>query len=289
MSSDLLANLGLYPGNSALVLLACLFLLWLISLKIKDASIIDIFWGMGFVIVALVCFYMVPGKTGYQKLLMALPVIWGLRLSLYLARRNLGHGQDPRYTAMQKRAEKQGLSEARWRQRAFFSIFLGQGLLILLVSAPVWIGMAQSYYAGHNSVAIITTIGPLALLGTCVWLIGFLFEAIGDWQLKRFLKKNKDYDGPYEDKPVLSSGLWKYTRHPNYFGDALMWWGIFLVACQAPMGWMSVFGPILMTYLLVKVSGKALLERKLKKRPAYQDYIERTSGFLPRRQKKKPG
>jgi len=281
------SDIWLFPGNSALVLLGCLFILWLISIKIKDASIIDIFWGMGFVILALVCFYIAPGKTAYQKLLMALPVIWGVRLSLYLARRNLGHGQDPRYSAMQRRAEKQGLSEAGWRKRAFFTIFLGQGILIMLVSAPIWIGMAQSSFAGHNSLAVATTIGPLAIAGTFVWFLGFSFEAIGDWQLKRFLKKNKAYDGPYENKPVLSKGLWKYTRHPNYFGNALIWWGIFLVACQAPMGWVSVFGPIIMTYLLIKVSGKALLERKLKKRPAYQEYVERTSGFFPMPPKKK--
>jgi len=281
-----MADIWIYLGNCVLALLACLVPLWLISIKVKDASIIDIFWGFGFVVVALVCFYVSPGKTAYQKLLMALPVIWGLRLSIYLARRNLGHGQDPRYTAMQKRAEKNGISEASWRKRAFFTIFLGQGILILLVSAPIWIGMVNSYYEGHNSVAVATTIGPLALFGTFIWFLGFLFEAIGDRQLKKFLKKNKDYDGPYENKPVLSSGLWKYTRHPNYFGNALLWWGVFFVACQAPMGWVSIFGPIIMTYLLVKVSGKALLERKLKKRPAYKDYVERTSGFIPRRPKK---
>ena len=285
MSTDIWINLG----NSAFVLLLCLTLLWLISVKIKDASIIDIFWGMGFVVVALVCFYLTPGKTPYQKLLIALPIIWGLRLSLYLARRNLGHGEDPRYIAMKKRAAKKGMSEMDWRKRSFFTVYLGQGLLILLVSAPIWIGMAQSYFMGHNSVWHETQIGYLTLAGIFIWFIGFLFEAIGDWQLKRFLRKNKDYDGPYEDKPVLSSGLWKYTRHPNYFGNALIWWGIFLVACQTPWGWVSIFGPIIMTWLLVRVSGKALLERKLKSRPAYRDYVERTSGFIPWLPKKKPG
>lgn len=287
--SDLWTNLGLYLGNSALVLVVCLFLLWLVSLKIKDVSIIDIFWAIGFLIVALVCFYISPGKTAYQKLLLALPLLWAIRLSIYLARRNLGHGQDPRYTAMQKRAEKQGLSEDGWRKRAFFTIFLGQGFLIMLVSAPIWLGMAQGYFTGHNNVIFETQIGYLSIFGAFVWLIGFLFEAIGDRQLEKFLQKNKNYDGPYEDKPVLSSGLWKYTRHPNYFGNALMWWGIFLVACQAPMGWVSIFAPIIMTFLLVRVSGKALLEYKLKKRPAYRDYVERTSGFLPWFPKKKPG
>ncbi|NNE58477.1 MAG: DUF1295 domain-containing protein [Hellea sp.] len=276
-----MTDLGAYLGTSALVLILCLVPLWLISLKARDASIIDIFWGFGFVVVACVCLYLAPVKTDYLILLAALPIIWGLRLTLYLAKRNLGHGEDPRYAAMQKRAEKKGISEAAWRRRALYTIFLGQGFLILLVSAPVWIGFARGFFVDQSSVSITTTIGPIALIGTLIWLIGFLFEAIGDWQLARFLKKNKDYDGPYETKPVLNTGLWKYTRHPNYFGNAAMWWGIFLVACQAPLGWVSIFAPLIMTILLTRVSGRDLLERKLKKRPAYKDYVARTSGFFP--------
>jgi len=276
-----MSNVWMNLGWSVIALLACLIPLWAISVKARDASIIDIFWGFGFVVVALVCLYLAPQKTPYLMLLAALPVIWGLRLTLYLARRNLGHGEDPRYVAMQRRAAKKGLSEMAWRKRAFFSIYLGQGLLIAIVSAPIWYAMAKGLFTDQKSVLIETKIGPLAIFGAFVWLIGFLFEAIGDWQLKRFLKKNKTYDGPYEDKPVLASGLWKYTRHPNYFGNTMMWWGIFLVACQAPLGWVTIFAPLVMTLLLVRVSGKALLERKLKTRPAYRDYVERTSGFIP--------
>ena len=132
-------------------------------------------------------------------------------------------------------------------------------------------------YGLHN----VLEIGLLSILGALLWLIGFLFEAIGDWQLSKFMKKNKDYDGPKEDKPVLNTGLWKYTRHPNYFGNACMWWGIWLVACQAPWGWATIFAPIIMTILLTRVSGRDLLEREMKKRKAYRDYIERTSGFFP--------
>ena len=277
MKADLYSNLGV----SALALLACLIPLWLISLKHKNASIIDIFWGFGFVVIALVCLYQAPGLTPYLKLLAALPIIWGLRLTLYLARRNLGHGEDPRYKAMQRRAEKKGLSEKSWRQRAFLTIFLGQGLLMLIVAAPVWYAMALGLYSDKSGILHETTLGPIAVIGAVIWAIGLLFETIGDWQLSRFIKKNKDFDGPYEDKPVLSSGLWKYTRHPNYFGDTLVWWGIFLVACQVPHGWVTIIGPILMTFLLMRVSGKPLLEHKLKKRPAYQDYAQRTSGFFP--------
>ena len=277
-------NLGL----SALALLACLIPLWLISLKIKDASIIDIFWGFGFVVVAITCLAITP-KTPYVWLLAALPIIWGMRLTAYLAKRNLGHGEDRRYVAMRTRS---GMDEMAWRRRAFFTIYLGQGLLILIVSAPVWIGIAQAFYrpddiydvmnlsgSGANPFAAKT--GILAIIGTALWLIGFLFEAVGDAQLAAFLKRHKNYDGPMEDKPVLDTGLWKYTRHPNYFGNACMWWGIWLVACAAPWGWVSVFAPIIMTLLLVRVSGKDLLERHMKKRPAYRDYVARTSGFFP--------
>ncbi len=277
---------------SVSVLLICLFLLWLVSLKAKDASLIDIFWGAGFGIVALVCLCLAPVKTPYIILLAALPLIWAVRLSLYLAKRNLGHGEDKRYVAMRKRAEKKGLSEMAWRRRAFFSIFLGQGLLIMIVSAPIWVGMGASVLppsdvyevmalSGEGSLISATQIGLLAAIGAIIWLVGFLFETIGDAQLSAFMKKMKDYDGAYEDKPVLDTGLWKYTRHPNYFGNACMWWGIWLVACQAPWGWLTIISPIIMTLLLTRVSGRDLLERQLKKRPAYQDYIARTPGFFP--------
>jgi len=276
-----MSDIWMNMGWSAVALACCLVPLWMISLKAKDASLIDIFWGLGFVVVALVCFYLAPKPTPYLMLLTALPVLWGLRLSLYLARRNLGHGEDPRYVAMMKRAEKKGLSEMAWRRRSLMTIYFGQGFLVLLVSAPLWVGSARGLFTDESLVLTETMIGPIAIIGTIIWLIGFLFEAIGDWQLARFLKKNKSYDGPYENKPVLASGLWKYTRHPNYFGNAMMWWGIFLVACQVPYGWVTIFAPIIMNLLLVRVSGKDLLERKLKKRPAYQDYVERTPGFVP--------
>ena len=166
------------------------------------------------------------------------------------------------------------MSEKTWRLRSLFTIYWGQGLLIMIVSAPIWLTMAT----GQN----IEKIGILAYLGTALWLIGFLFEAVGDWQLATFLKANKNYEGPIENKPVLDKGLWKYTRHPNYFGNACMWWGIWLVACQAPYGWAAIIGPIIMTLLLTKVSGRDLLERDMKRRKTYQDYIARTSSFFPR-------
>ena len=285
--NNVLSNFGLSVG----ALIVCLSLLWMISYKIKDASIIDIFWGAGFGIVALVCAVNsgVVLDLRYMALLAALPIIWAVRLSVYLAKRNLGHGKDKRYIAMQKRAEKQGMSEDAWRKRSFFTIFLGQGLLIMIVSAPVWVALGNAkrvYIEEGPSGELVGSIfdigiGPLAIIGAALWLIGFLFEAIGDLQLSRFIAKNKSYDGPLDDKPVLDTGLWKYTRHPNYFGNACMWWGIYIIACQAPWGWATFPAPLIMTILLTRVSGRDLLERNMKKRKAYRDYIERTSGFFP--------
>lgn len=284
---SILSNFGL----SAATLIVCLTLLWAISYKIKDASIIDIFWGAGFGIVAIVCIVNSQAMTPYLWLLAAMPIIWAVRLSGYLAKRNLGHGEDKRYVAMQERAKKNGKTEDQWRKRSYFNIFLGQGLLIAIISAPVWVAMATGLEAygpqettdqnvilsGLKAIPI----GLLAILGAALWLIGFLFETIGDFQLAQFMKANKNYDGPKEDKPVLNSGLWKYTRHPNYFGNACMWWGIWIVACAAPWGWVTIFAPIVMTILLTRVSGRDLLERDMKKRKAYRDYIEKTSGFFP--------
>jgi steroid 5-alpha reductase family enzyme len=274
-------------SHAAVVVFGALTLLWAISVAAKDASLIDIFWGFGFLIVAAVCLYLAKVKTPYLILLAAMPMIWGLRLSLYLAMRNLGHGEDVRYVAMQKRAEKKGMSEMAWRLRSLLTIYFGQGLLIMIVSAPVWTGMttgAGIWPEGHADAYLPyqIEIGGLAILGALLWLIGFLFEAIGDAQLSNFMASMKNYDGAYEDKPVLDTGLWKYTRHPNYFGNACMWWGIWLVACQAPWGWTTIFAPIIMNLLLVKVSGKDLLEKSLKKRPAYVAYMKKTSGFIPR-------
>ncbi len=290
----MLTDILIYLAHSAVVVFGAVTALWAISVAAKDASLVDIFWGFGFLLVGAVCLYLVPVKTPYLILLASLPIIWGLRLTLYLGKRNLGHGEDKRYVSMRKRAEKKGLSEMAWRLRTLFSVYWGQGLLIMIVSAPVWVAMAtgQGTTTGYMAedtngdmfgvqATLPIKIGILAILGATLWLIGFLFEAIGDAQLAAFLKRNKGYDGPADDKPVMDQGLWKYTRHPNYFGNACMWWGIWLVACQAPWGWATIFAPIIMTLLLTKVSGRDLLERDMGRRKNYQEYIERTSGFFP--------
>ena len=252
-----------------------LILLWAISLKFKDASLIDIFWGFGFLLVAVACLVMSQDKTLYTTILTALPILWGIRLTLYLAKRNIGHGEDKRYIAMRKRAERKGLSENNWRLRTLFTIFFGQGLLIMIISAPILFASARA----SNTPDI--TIGPLVYIGVIIWIIGFLFEAIGDAQLSTFMKKNSNFKGKEADKPVLNLGLWKYTRHPNYFGNACIWWGIWLVACNSNYGWTTILSPLLMTLLLTRISGRDLLERQMKQRSAYASYIEKTNSFIP--------
>jgi steroid 5-alpha reductase family enzyme len=161
----------IYLAHCAVVVFGAVTAVWLISLLMKDASVIDIFWGFGFSLVGATCLWMAfraGGPSAYLWLMGLMPVLWGLRLTAYLARRNLGHGEDRRYVAMRKRS---GLNEMAWRRRALFTIFFGQGLLILIVSAPVWVA-----FANGKTVAL----GPLAIIGGLVWLAGVLFEAIGD-------------------------------------------------------------------------------------------------------------
>ncbi|MBL4871229.1 MAG: DUF1295 domain-containing protein, partial [Robiginitomaculum sp.] len=154
-------------------------------------------------------------------------------------------------------------------------VFVFQGLAMLSVATPLWVGLANS-----NVSAFQTSIGSLAKIGAGLWVIGFLFETIGDWQLVQF-KKRRAVLGPEITGKVMDKGLWKFTRHPNYFGNSAMWWGIWLVACQAPWGWASIVGPLFMTLALVKLTGAGHLERTLSQRPEYAEYMQRTSMFIP--------
>ncbi|MFN0093666.1 MAG: DUF1295 domain-containing protein [Dehalococcoidia bacterium] len=249
----------------ALVCLASIAVLmvavWAISVAIRDASIVDIAWGAGFVVVAWTAFLAGDGDGARQWLAVILTSIWGLRLSAYLARRNLGKGEDYRYRAMRR----------HWGPRfpiiSLATVFGLQGVLMFVVSLPVQMVAVED--------------GPDGLiwidyLGLAFWLAGFGFEAIGDWQLARFKAD------PANKGKVMDGGLWRYTRHPNYFGDACVWWGLGLIAIARPELFWTLIGPAVMTFLLVRVSGVALLERGLKRRrPGYEEYIRRTSSFFP--------
>ena len=246
---------------SALAVLAYVTAIWLLGLALRNASVIDVFWGLGFVLLATLYHVTLHGFGARGVLVTTLVLIWGLRLSAHIFWRNRGHGEDFRY---QKWREQAG--DSFW-WTSYFRVFLLQGAGLWIISMPL-LAAINAAHPDHITV--------LDVLGALVWAVGFFFEAIGDWQLMRFKAD------PANEGKVMDRGLWRYTRHPNYFGDATLWWGYFLIAAGTTDGWLTVFSPIFMTFLLVRVSGAALLERNLKKtKPGYNEYVEGTSGFIP--------
>jgi steroid 5-alpha reductase family enzyme len=242
-------------------ILSLMFVLWIASIIIKNVSIVDLFWGLGFVGVCIIYFLKADGLEIRKVLLLVMVAIWGLRLSIYLAWRNIGKGEDPRYQKFRK-----DYGEQRYWWVSFFQTFLLQGILMWLISAPL---LGAQYYNVGNALSIID------LLGIIIWAIGIIFEAGGDFQLARF-KVN-----PANKGKVLNKGLWRYTRHPNYFGDSAVWVGYALMSISAG-SYLSVLGSVLMIALIIKVSGVALLEKSLNETKAgYKDYIEKTSAFIP--------
>lgn len=250
---------------TALAVAVVMLVTWLISLPLRNASIVDPIWPMGFVVIGWVSFLAHSDGDGWRTaLLLAAVTIWGLRLSLYLFTRNVGHGEDFRYKAMRK---KHG---AKFWLVSLGTVFTFQGVLMWIVSLPLQFGIGTT---GRMSGWLIFLIA-----GVAVWMIGFLFESVGDAQLRKFKAD------PNSAGQVMDKGLWRYTRHPNYFGDACVWWGILLLSLGAGgWAWLGIIGPVVMTVLLRRVSGVTLLEKSLvKRRPGYADYVRRTSPFFPR-------
>ncbi len=244
------------------VVFVLMTIVWLISVAITNVGIIDIAWGFGFVVLAWAYYALTDGDPQRKLLVTVLTTLWGMRLTLYLGKRNLGKEEDYRYQNFRKR-----YGEDSYWWKSFFQAFMLQGTIMVFVAVPV---LASSYATEPSGLTILDIIGAL------VWLVGFGFESGGDLQLARF-KSNPDNKGK-----VLQTGLWRYTRHPNYFGNAVMWWGIYIIALSTPFGFLSFFGPLLMTFLLLRVSGVALLERSLRKtKPDYEDYKRCTSAFIP--------
>jgi len=235
---------------------------WIVATIRRDVSVVDIVWGLGFAVVAVCSLVVGDGAAARRVLLAVLVGVWGLRLAGYLAWRNLGHGEDRRYRKMRD-------ARGPWFWLISLATVFGlQGLLMVVVALPVQLS------AGAEDPR---RLGPLAAVGAGLWLVGLVFEAGGDLQLARFKAD------PVNEGKVMDRGFWRYTRHPNYFGDVCVWWGIFLVAAETAPGRWGVAGPILMTVFLLRVSGVSLLERDIgERRPAYAAYIERTSAFLPR-------
>ncbi len=244
--------------NGASALGIVLVMLWLVSILINRVSFIDSFWGVGFVVVAWAAATSLTKIGPLQMVTLLLVTLWGLRLGIYLLKRFLSDGEDTRYVRLTK--GKQGIARHIF---TLWFVFGLQGLLMLIISAPVMAALAKPPAA----------LDAYAYAGIALWTVGAFFEWVGDWQLARFKAD------PSNTGKVLDTGLWAWTRHPNYFGDTCVWWGIWLVGHDLTV----VFAPALMTFLLMKWSGVPLLESGLKKRrPGYAVYMERTSSFFPR-------
>ncbi|MEC9466402.1 MAG: DUF1295 domain-containing protein [Myxococcota bacterium] len=251
--------LSLLP-TASLVVGSAMFCLWVTSLFINDVSIVDIAWGLGFVVLGWLGWLQLEEPSVRQTLVLVLVTIWGSRLGFYLARRNLGHGEDYRYTQIRNSIGP------FFRISSLWIVFGMQGTVMLLVASPVLFVM--------GSPEATAPLGFTDYLGLSLWAIGFYFEAVGDWQLKRFKAD------PVNKGKVMNQGLWRYTRHPNYFGDSCLWWGFFVIAAGIGGLW-TIIGPIMMTFFLLKVTGVLMLEKTMRKREKYKEYIETTSTFFP--------
>ena len=247
--------------GAAIAIVVLMIVTWLLSLAWRDASIVDPVWPLGFVVVVWVTRAIADGNSARQWLLVVMVTLWGLRLSGYLAWRKRGAPEDFRYQAMRRHYG------ARFGLISLLTVFALQGVLMWLVSLPAQLGQVR----------VDPDIGVIAAIGVVVWLVGISFETVGDAQLARFKAR------PESAGQVMDQGLWRYTRHPNYFGDTCVWWGIALVAAETGVGAIGIVGAVVMTVLLVRVSGVPMLERTMaKRRPGYAEYVARTSAFIPR-------
>lgn len=232
---------------------------FLIALRLRRNDVADVAWGGGFVVAAFTALVVAGTVTPRAAVTTFLVLVWGLRLAIHIGFRSRGKGEDPRYRAWRE-------SWGRYFMvRSFLQVFMLQGLLLLLISLPVI----------RINAAPASPLTFLDGLGIAVWLIGFFFEATGDWQLKQFVQN------PANKGKTMMTGLWRYSRHPNYFGEVTQWWGIYLIALSTPKGWLTIIGPITITILILFVSGIPMLEKKYQGRPEFEAYKRRTSAFFP--------
>lgn len=251
-------------ATNAVILVGCFAILWAVCLKTRDVTPVDSFWAFGMVVMAISTFALSSGEPHRKGLLLSLCALWGIRLGGYMIWRWRRHGTDRRYAALLGKAEAQrGWS---FGKASALLVFATQAPLLFVVCLPVQLGQ----------VAASPPLGPLAAIGAALSLFGVGFEAIGDLQLVRFKAKEANTG------KVMDRGLWRFTRHPNYFGDACAWWGMFLVAAETPVGIWSLPGPVLLTWTLMKWSGAPTVEGRMRRtRPDYAHYVARTSGFVP--------
>ena len=258
--------------TAAAVLVAFYMTAWFaLALARKDNSVADVAWGLGFVLVAAYTFVFRRTSLFLPLLVTSLVAVWGSRLSLHIFRRNRKKGEDPRYAEWRR---KWGRS---FFWRSYLQVFLLQGFFLLVISSPVILVNTYRWTLppgnrGHE-------VWPAGLL---IWCVGFFFEAVGDAQMARFKRD------PANRGRIMDRGLWRYSRHPNYFGESMMWWGLFLVALEVPLGWVTVLSPLLITYLLVRVSGVPMLEKRYAGNAEFRAYVRRTNAFVPGPPKKGP-
>lgn len=253
---------------TAFLLLCFMTLVFLLALKLQDNSIVDIAYGLGFVLIGWSGWFAYGSFDPRQLLLLAMISLWGLRLAGHIALRKQNEdGEDPRYRQWRESWGKTFI----WR--SYLQIYLLQGTVIYLVALPLLLTIRD---AGGQ-------LDWLDMLGVLIWLVGFAFEAIGDWQLLQFKRD------PGNRGRIMQYGLWQFTRHPNYFGEAILWWGVFLVALGAPLGWLAIISPMLINFLLLKVSGIPMLEERYAGNREFETYKQRTNAFFPWFQKQMEG
>jgi steroid 5-alpha reductase family enzyme len=250
--------------STAAFILCAVLLLWLLSIPLRDISIIDMAFS-GLIFASLCLAWWLTGTAGsLSGLTVILVGIWALRMTIYLVNRNWGHGEDPRYSRLRDWVPE-GMP---FHLLSLRKVFLLQGVVIWILILPQQIAMVTGDKVSP---------GLLTVTGTALWCLGFFFETVGDYQLSRF-KADSSRRGQ-----VLDTGLWRYTRHPNYFGELSQWWGLFIIALEAPWAWCGVVGPLVYSWLVINVTGQATLDKKLaREKPQYADYIRRTSGLIPR-------
>jgi len=248
-----------YYLTLGIILFVYMTLWFAVSLIKKRNDVADVAWGLGFVLMTWTSFFL-SGEFGMRGILVGILVsVWGLRLAWHIHTRNKGKAEDYRYMAWRKEWGK-------WFYiRSYLQVYILQGVLLFLIVQPVL--LINGSDGGE--------FGVLDVLGVAIWLTGFYFEAVGDAELARFIKN------PENKGKLMQSGLWAYTRHPNYFGEVTQWWGLWLIALSVPFGWISVIGPITITFLILKVSGVPMLEKKMEENPDFAEYKRKTSMFIP--------
>ncbi len=249
-----------YYTSLALVLFIYMSVWYIISLFKKRNDVADIAWGLGFIILTWLSFWVRDFESGLRGILVALLItIWGIRLAYHIYKRNKGKTEDYRYLAWREEWGK-------WFYlRSYLQVYILQGVLLFMIVLPTLV-------INEN---IFLSLGLLDLFGLIVWITGFYFESVGDKQLSNFIE-NSDNKGK-----LMREGLWKLTRHPNYFGEVTMWWGIWIISLSANMVWFSVLGPLTITILILKISGIPMLEKKMKENPDFADYEKKTNKFIP--------